>query len=144
MRITSIIHHGALMGHLYDVLDDKLPLDYHVAYRQITLAFQDGGHGLRPLAQHADAAFVGQWSLSVQSGWNTSTGRSFYPILTQVLEEAAKAETVPVLRSVETSARRPSRWKSSLATAPMHFPRPRRRSKYEEFWQKGFLESMVP
>ena len=101
-------------GHLYDVRDEDLPLDYHVAYRQITLAFHDGGHGLRPWAQHADAAFVGQWALSVQSAWNKAEGRSFYPILTQVLTEAAKDDAAPVLR-ISRDLR--SAWKNSLGTA---------------------------
>ena len=65
--------------------------NHHSACRQITWhtgtsrsRSTTGGHGLRPRASGrstvADgvAAFVGQWSLSVQSAWNTTTGRSFY------------------------------------------------------------------
>jgi hypothetical protein len=38
---------------------------FRFAYDQICLGFKDGGHGLRPWAQHGDAAFVGQWALSL-------------------------------------------------------------------------------
>jgi hypothetical protein len=101
-------------GHLYDVKDTSLPQDYNVAYRQITLAFRDGGHGLRPWAQHADAAFVGQWALSVQSARDEVNKRSFYPILTQVLTEAALDDDfVPVLR-ISRDLR--SAWANCLGT----------------------------
>ena len=61
------------------------------AYHQIRLDLAAGGHGMRAWAAHADAAFVGQWALSVQSAQvrGADVGVLHYPVLTRVLERAA-------------------------------------------------------
>ena len=43
---------------LYDVTDAELPADFVRASPQITVRLHEGGHGIRPWAQHANAAFV--------------------------------------------------------------------------------------
>ena len=49
------------------VPDTALSPDFNRAYAQVRLDVSAGGHGLRTWAEHAHAAYVGQWSLSVQS-----------------------------------------------------------------------------
>ena len=53
--------------HLHGVLDASLDPAFLEAYEQVSLDVGLGGHGLRDWAAHADAAFVGQWSLTCQS-----------------------------------------------------------------------------
>ena len=77
--------------HLYDVPDVAIEKRFRFAYDQICLGFKDGGHGLRPWAQHGDAAFVGQWALSLQSAWSLDLGRSHFPVLHDVTNEAHAA-----------------------------------------------------
>ena len=48
------------------VPDAALSPDFIRAYAQVRLDVTAGGHGLRQWADHAHAAYVGQWSLSVQ------------------------------------------------------------------------------
>ena len=63
---------------LYDVNADDIPRDFLLAWQQMVLPFEHGGHGLRRWQQHADAAFVGQWALSVQTGWDDEAGHTGY------------------------------------------------------------------
>ena len=75
-------------GHLHEVQDTELPRDFNIAYEQICLPFSQGGHGLRAWARYSNAAFAGQWGLTIQSATNMRTGKSHYPVLQQVLQEA--------------------------------------------------------
>jgi hypothetical protein len=43
---------------------------------------------LRPWAGHANAAFIGAWSLTVQSAWSEELGRSFFPVLDDIMAQA--------------------------------------------------------
>ena len=73
---------------LHGVADASLPPEFVKAYEQIRLDASAGGHGLRAWALHADAASVGQWSLTVQSAQipRAPVGELYYPILTHVVK----------------------------------------------------------
>ncbi len=58
---------GDALDFLRSVLYAILPPDFVRAYDQIRLDAKVGGHGLRAWSLHADAAFVRQWALTVQS-----------------------------------------------------------------------------
>ena len=76
---------------LHQVQNASLPSAFVRAYEQISLDVGVGGHGLRKWAHHADAAYVGQWALTVQSATEVS-GECHYPVLNQVVDEAAKTD----------------------------------------------------
>ena len=78
---------------LYDVTDAELPADFVRAWPQITVRLHEGGHGIRPWAQHANAAFVGQWALSLQSSWNDRANRSFFPLVQRIVLQAQEIQT---------------------------------------------------
>ena len=73
---------------LHQVQNASLPPAFVRAYEQIGLDVGVGGHGLRKWAHHADAAYVGQWALTVQSATEVS-GECHYPVLNQEVEAAA-------------------------------------------------------
>eukprot|EP01052_Picozoa_sp_SAG31_P032166 SAG31_NODE_3498_length_4194_cov_2.855922_2_plen_148_part_00 len=52
------------------------------------LPFTQGGHQLRRWADFADAAFIGQWALTVQTTHDLTTGRSMFPIFERILADA--------------------------------------------------------
>jgi hypothetical protein len=52
-------------GYLADVPDTALSDSFHLSYEQASLALRDRGQGLRPWQQHSDAAFLGQWALTL-------------------------------------------------------------------------------
>ena len=89
---------------LYEVHDDELPPEFARAWPQIALRLSEGGHGLRPWAEHIDAAFVGQWALTMQSSWNSAHNCSFFPVLEAAVEQAhnvcdtgvSAADTLPL------------------------------------------------
>ena len=79
-----------------------LPPSFLQAYQQVSLSAKMGGHGLREWGRHIDQAFVGQWCLTVQSATRprqagqpqlTGSARLFYPVLQDVLDEAAARNT---------------------------------------------------
>ena len=76
---------------LHGVSDAALPPDFVRAYSQIRLDAKFGGHGLRAWSVHADAAFVGQWALTVQSAQvrGEDDGVLHYPVLAHVVEQAS-------------------------------------------------------
>jgi hypothetical protein len=43
---------------------------------------------MRPWAGHANAAFIGAWSLIVQSAWSEELGRSFFLVLDDIMAQA--------------------------------------------------------
>ena len=51
------------------------------------LPFTQGGHQLRRWADFADAAFIGQWALTVQTAHDLTTGRSMFPIFERILDD---------------------------------------------------------
>jgi hypothetical protein len=75
-------------GYLADVPDTALSDSFHLSYEQASLALRDGGQGLRPWQQHSDAAFLGQWALTLQSADDVQNERCFYPVLQDVLSQA--------------------------------------------------------
>ena len=89
---------------LHEVRDDELPPEFARAWPQIALRLSKGGHGLRPWAEHIDAAFVGQWALAMQSSWDSAHNCSFFPVLETVVEQAqtvcdngvSAADTLPL------------------------------------------------
>ena len=78
---------------LYDVTNAELPVDFVRAWPQINVRLHEGGHGIRPWAQHANAAFVGQWALSLQSSWNDRAKRSFFPLVQRIVLQAQEIQT---------------------------------------------------
>ena len=76
---------------LHGVSDASLPPTFVKAYQQVRLDATGGGHGLRAWTLHADAAFVGQWSLTLQSASvrGDDTGALHYPVLMDVIERAS-------------------------------------------------------
>ena len=82
----------ATCTHLHSVPDEALSPDFVRAYAQVRLDVSAGGHGLRAWAEHANAAYVGQWSLSVQSAVVPPErgGGSHYPVLEYVLSNASR------------------------------------------------------
>ena len=75
--------------YLHEQPQDSYPEHYDLSYDQVQLPFKAGGHGIRPWAAHGDAAFIGQWALSTQTAWSGELGRSYFPVLTDVIERAA-------------------------------------------------------
>ena len=61
-----------------------MPPEFVKAYEQIRVDASAGGHGLRAWALHADAAFVGQWSLTDRSEMRQHTRDSSSHRLAQV------------------------------------------------------------
>ena len=67
------------------------PENYDLSYDEVQLPFKAGGHGhgIRPWAAHGDTASIGQWALSTQTAWSGELVRSYFPVLTDVIERAA-------------------------------------------------------
>ena len=78
-------------GTLADVPDTMLSEGFLKSYAQACLGLKDGGMGLRLWAQHCDAAFLGQWALSLQSAHDKLNDRCFYPVLRTTLSAAVDA-----------------------------------------------------
>ena len=76
---------------LHSVPDTALPAEFVRAYSQVRLDAKVGGHGLRAWSLHADAAFVGQWALTVQSAQirGAGVGELHYPVLAHVVQQAS-------------------------------------------------------
>ena len=79
---------------MHGILDASLDPRFLDAYEQVSLDVHLGGHGLRNWAAHADAAFVGQWSLTCQSALVPASCRRFdgelyFLVLRHVVHSAA-------------------------------------------------------
>ena len=74
--------------YLWQVPAERLPADFALAYEQMKLPFKQGGHQLRRWADFADAAFIGQWALTVQTTHDPTTGRGMFPIFERILADA--------------------------------------------------------
>ena len=93
---------------LHSVTDADLPPDFVEAYAQVRLDVGVGGHGLRSWAEHADAAYVGQWSLTCKSAVDALASQAqgrvvlHYPVLEHVIGAAAVGgdATMPVVEDV--------------------------------------------
>ena len=72
--------------------DSVYPHGFNLSYAQAAL--RSGGSALRPWAGHANAAFIGAWSLTVQSAWSEELGRSFFPVLDDIMAQAHAPPTV--------------------------------------------------
>ena len=99
--------------HLHSVPDAALSPQFVRAYAQVRLDLGAGGHGLRAWARHADAAFVGQWALTVQSAARPERmgGGSHYPILDVVVAAASQHDgggsaSMPIVRDLASAWRR--------------------------------------
>jgi hypothetical protein len=66
--------------------DSVYPHGFNLSYAQVAL--RSGGSALRPWAGHANAAFIGAWSLTVQSTSSEKLGRSFFPVLDDIMGQA--------------------------------------------------------
>ena len=82
----DVMRGGAWPRYLAQYDDSRLPAGWVAAYDQIALPMEAGGHDMRAWAKHAHAAFVGQWSLTVQSA--ACADGLHYPILAEVLRQA--------------------------------------------------------
>ena len=112
--------------YLHSVPDAALSPQFVRAYAQVCLDMGAGGHGLRAWARHADAAFVGQWALTVQSAARPARlgGGSHYPVLGAVLAAASQhdggaAASMPIVSDLAGAWRLSffltAGWKDSIA-----------------------------
>ena len=77
---------------LHSCPHDRITKEFHQAWDQIVLPANKGGHGLRRWADYQHQAFVGQWSLTVQSAQRPREqgGGSWFPVLWDVIDQAAR------------------------------------------------------
>ena len=105
--------------YLHEVTDDAYPSGFNVGYAQMELPFGQplalgqccGGFNMRRWADFGDAAFVGQFALTVQSAIAPS-GISYFPVLEDVLTQAydLPADAMPIARDLHDA------WERSVAT----------------------------
>jgi hypothetical protein len=111
---------GTVVKHyLHEVTDDAYPSGFNVGYAQMELPFGQplalgkccGGFNMRRWADFGDAAFVGQFALTVQSAIAPS-GITYFPVLEDVLTQAhdLPADAMPIARDLQGA------WERSVAT----------------------------
>ena len=63
---------------MYDVKADDIPRDFLLAWQQMVLPFEHGGHGLR------------RWQQHMQTGLDDEAGQSHFQVLQVVLQKAQR------------------------------------------------------
>jgi len=108
----------AAVTYLHQVPDAALTEEFVRAYAQVRLDVGVGGHSMRSWGQFADAAFVGQWALTVQSARVSANHvGSHYPILDRVVADAAAHDANPagVVCAMPIVVDLALAWKNSVA-----------------------------